>query len=67
MNDCIWAFINGVCSCENCGSCKEYLSVNSEKGGEILEKYQADVEEALQPVYAKWKEDKESGKYGGYR
>ena len=67
MNDCIWAFINGVCICENCGNCKEYLSANSEKGGELLEKYQADVEEALQPVYDKWRKDKESGMYGGDR
>lgn len=67
MNDCLWAFINGVCDFDNCGKCAEYLSANSKKGGELLEKYQEDVEEALQPVYAKWKEDKESGKYGGDR
>lgn len=64
MIDCIWAFINGVCDCENCGNCAEYLSANSEKGIELLEKYQEDVDKALEPVSAKWKTDKESGKYG---
>ena len=67
MNDCLWAFINGVCVCEHCDKCAEYLSANSEKGEELLEKYQGDLEEALQFVYAKWKADKESGKYGGDR
>lgn len=64
MNDCLWAFMCDACSCEHCNGCKDYISVNSEKGRDLLDKYQKDVEEALQPVYEKWKKDKESGVYG---
>ena len=64
MSDCLWAFMCTVCNCEGCGICKEYISVNSDKGRALLKKYQEDVEEALQPVYAKWKKDKESRLYG---
>lgn len=67
MGDCLWAFINGVCNCDKCGNCEEYLSANSEKGGKLLEKYQEDVEEALQPVYAKWRKQKEDTDNGGNR
>lgn len=59
MNDCLWCFINGGCDCNNCANCKEYISVNSEKGMELYEKYEADVEEALKPVAEKWKQLKE--------
>lgn len=65
MNDCLWAFMCDACTCEHCNGCKEYISVNSEKGRYLLDKYQKDVEEALHPVYAKWKNDKERGVYGG--
>ena len=67
MNDCLWAFICNVCTCEYCGirkECEEYISVNSEEGRNLLRKYQEDVEEALQHVYAKWRKYKESGVYG---
>ncbi|MCM1225600.1 MAG: hypothetical protein NC548_65275 [Lachnospiraceae bacterium] len=67
MNDCLWGFISGVCDCENCSKCNEYLSANSKEGGELLEKYKKDVDEALKPVCEKWKKDKESGKYGRNR
>ena len=42
MNDCIWCFISGVCDCNNCCNCKEYISVNSDKGMELYEKYKAE-------------------------
>lgn len=64
MNDCLWAFMCDVCNCEGYSACKEYISVNSDKGRTLLQKYQEDVEEALHPVYDKWKKDKESGVYG---
>lgn len=59
MNDCIWAFIAGVCDCENCANCKKYISVNSEDGSKLLEKYEAEVDEALKPLAEKWKRLKE--------
>ena len=55
MNDCFWCFINGVCDCNNCNDCKEYISVNSDKGMELYERYKTDVDEALKPVSEKWK------------
>lgn len=60
MNDCFWCFINGVCDYNNCANCKEYISVNSERGMELYERYDADVEEALKPVAKKWKQLKEN-------
>lgn len=65
MNDCLWAFMCGVCDCEGCNRCEDYISVNSDRGRELLENYQREVDEALQPVYAKWKKCKEDGTYGG--
>lgn len=62
MNDCIWAFISGVCDCEKCGNCEEYISVNSEDGSKLLEKYEAEVNEALKPLAEKWKKLKEQNK-----
>ena len=62
MSDCIWCFISGVCDCNNCCNCNEYISVNSDKGMELYEKYQADVEEALKPLSEKWKQLKAGGK-----
>lgn len=59
MNDCFWCFINGVCDCTNCSNCEEYISVNSDIGMELYEKYQADVDEALKPLAEKWKNIKE--------
>lgn len=64
MNDCFWCFIEGVCDCVGCATCKEYVSVNSEKGSELYEKYNADVEEALKPVTEKWKKMKREQKQG---
>ncbi len=64
MNDCLWVFMCDVCIGERCNGCKDYISVNSEKGRSLLGKYQKDVDEALKPVCAKWKNDKESGVYG---
>ena len=55
MNDCIWCFISGVCDYNNCCNCKEYISVNSDKGMELYKKYKADVEEALKTLSEKWK------------
>lgn len=52
MNDCLWFWI-GICDCP--GHCNKYLSVNSEKGNEIREKYDLDVEEALKPVREKYR------------
>lgn len=46
MNDCIWSWIVG---CVNC-RCNKYISANSEKGSEILEQYELDVEKAIEPV-----------------
>lgn len=60
MNDCFWCFIEGVCDGCHCINCKDYLSVNSEEGSKTLEKYQADVDEALVPVTEKWKQLKEN-------
>ena len=62
MNDCIWCFISRVCDCNNCCNCKEYISVNSDKGMELYEKYKADVEEALKTLSEKWKKIKAGGK-----
>lgn len=59
MSDCFWCFINGVCEGDNCNGCKDYISVNSDKGAELLEKYESEVEEALKPLADKWKQIKE--------
>lgn len=59
MNDCFWCFINGVCECAMCNNCDQYISVNSDKGMELFEKYQLDVDEALKPISEKWKQLKE--------
>ena len=52
---------SGVCDCNNCSNCKKYISVNSDKGMELYEKYQADVEEALKPLSEKWNRLKAHG------
>lgn len=54
-----WCFINGICECDHCGNCNEYISVNSDIGMELYEKYQEEVEEALKPLAEKWKKIKE--------
>lgn len=54
MNDCIYCMIN-ACINENCGNCNRYFSANDRGADIIYEAYQADVEEALQPVYEKWR------------
>lgn len=59
MNDCFWGFINGVCECEMCNNCGQYISANSDEGRELLENYQLDVNKALDPVSEKWKQLKE--------
>lgn len=59
MNDCFWCFINGVCEGDNCNDCKDYLSVNSGAGMELLNKYEQEVEKALKPLAKKWKWVKE--------
>lgn len=55
MNDCFWCFIEGVCDCKGCCNCKEYISVNSDKGNELYEAYESDVNEVLKPLTEKWK------------
>lgn len=55
MNDCFWGFVEGVCGCAYCNNCKDYISVNSDDGMKLYDKYQADIEEALKPVSEKWK------------
>lgn len=54
MNDCIWAWI-GVCEEVRNGACDKYLSANCEKGYEISQQYEKDVEEALKPLMEKWR------------
>lgn len=51
MNDCIWAYILG---CEDCNNCNKYISMNSERGEELLETYEKDVQETLKPLKEKW-------------
>jgi hypothetical protein len=52
MNDCLWFWIK-ICECPS--RCNKYLSVNSEKGNEVLQRYDLDVEEAIKPVREKYK------------
>ena len=60
MSDCLWSFIFGVCDCNNCcKNCDEYISVNSDKGNELYEKYQADVDKVMIPLTEKWIQLKE--------
>ena len=40
---------------EDCRNCNKYFSANDQYANLIYEVYQADVEEALQPVYEKWR------------
>lgn len=56
MNDCLWCFICSLCNGEECNGCPKYLSVNTEKGEEMLAKYQIEVNEALKPLTKKWKD-----------
>lgn len=58
MHDCLWYFIRGVCNCENCNNCKECISLFTDEGCELYEKYRADVKEALKPLTEKWKQIK---------
>lgn len=51
MNDCIWACILG---CEDCNNCNKYISMNSERGEELLETYEKDVQKTLKPLKEKW-------------
>ena len=53
MNDCIW---DCTCVCEGvgCFGCKDYISVNSDMGNQMLEAYERDVEVALRPVRDEW-------------
>ena len=53
MNDC-FLFMIGACEGDMCGGCKKYLSLNSDRGDELSESYNKDVEEALKPVRAKY-------------
>lgn len=54
MNDCVWGFI----FCEgNCGDCQKYISANSNNGEMMLKKYDAEVEEALEPLINKYKDE----------
>lgn len=59
MSDCFWCFINGVCDGYYCNGCTHYISVNSDKGMELFEKYQTEVEETLKPLSEKWRQLKE--------
>lgn len=52
MNDCLWLWI-GICECPF--RCDKYLSVNSEKGSEMQQKYDLDAKEALKPVREKYR------------
>ena len=54
MNDCRYCMIN-ACVSEDCMNCNKYFSANDQYANLIYEVYQADVEEALQPVYEKWR------------
>jgi len=53
MNDC---FLFMICACEGdgCEGCKKYLSLNSDRGQELSDQYDKDVEEALKPVRVKY-------------
>ena len=53
MNDCIWSFI--FCECEH--KCEKYLSANLEKGREMLDAYEKDIAEVIEPVKFKWMQD----------
>ena len=46
MNDCLW-FAMGVCNGE-C-KCKQYLSMNSDKGYKICYEWENKVDEILKP------------------
>lgn len=52
MNDCVWC-VSAWCDCM--GRCKHYLSINTEEGQRMEEKYDNDVEEALKPIREKYK------------
>lgn len=52
MSDCFWSF-TGIC--QNPCLCEHYLSVNEEPGGNLLKRYEEDVEEALEPVREVWR------------
>ena len=54
MNDCFWCSI-GVCEADNCEYCKKYLSMNSDEGYIMIEKYDKDVKEYLKPFKEKYK------------
>lgn len=56
MNDCLWSFMCNLCDSNNgCRECKKYISVNSENGRVLLNKYQNEVNKAIVPVEEKWK------------
>lgn len=47
MNDCIWYAIQ---VCGDCCKCEKYLSVNTDEGYEIEEKWTLKVEEVLAAI-----------------
>lgn len=64
MGDCVLSFI---CACPyadkdiRCGSCKTYLSANTEKGRKILDRYQEEInpviDAALKPIREKYRQE----------
>ena len=53
MNDCIWAFMS---VCYDVCKCDKYISANSEPGRTLLRVYERQVDKALKPLVAHWKE-----------
>lgn len=52
MNYCVWAFI--FCECEY--KCDRYLSANCEEGYKIIEEYDKEVNEVVEPIRKKYQE-----------
>ena len=54
MNDCLWC---GIGVCDGDCKCDKYLSMNSDKGRELGDKYDELIHETLKPVKFKFAEE----------
>lgn len=53
MNDCFWFWCK-ACGCTGICVCDKYLSINCQKGRELLLKYEEEIQEAIKSIKEKY-------------